>query len=221
MEALVYKSLIENGICPDYEKVTYTLFNGFKPRFPLLCIKDKHLYFDKKRLLPITYTPDFTFIYKDLYVILEVKGFPNDVFPYKFKMFRQLLENIAKNDTSRKYILAEIFNTAQLKEFISLLNAYDPMTLNVNLNDVEFCVEDIKTKNRIYSLYKSKDYENMEIVLRRYQRALAKSIKDSGGNSWKDERYTKLHEIINSISIFTVREQLLTADPDSLNDSYE
>jgi len=219
MEALVYKTLKDNGIEPNYEKVTYTLFQGFNPELPLLCIKDKHLHFDKKRILPITYTPDFTFAYKNLFVVIEVKGFPNDVFPYKFKMFRQVLESIAKSNTDYRYILVEIFNAEQLKEFIALLNNYDPMTITLNLQDIDFCVKDQKTRDRILDLYQAKSFDTLETVVRKYQRILAKEIKDSGGNAWKDDRYTKLYEIINSIALFNVRDQLLTAGPDSFSDS--
>lgn len=219
LEKRVYDVLKEYDIEPQYEAHKYVLFKDFKPRIPLFCLTDKHLSYSKKKILPITYTPDFTFVYKDLFVIIEVKGFPNDVFPYKFKMFRHLLEDLSKTETTYKYVLVEIFNTEQLKEFIKILTSYDPMHLNLNLQDLESCIEDPSVFKSLVKLYDTKKYEDLEIALRKAQRSLAKNIKAVGGNAWKDPRYTKMHELINSVALYTIRDQLLTENSDSFTDT--
>lgn len=95
IEVLVYKTLCEAGFSPEYEKVKFTLWKGYKPtvafynRHP----RTKMLMLDKSKLRDITYTPDFTFYYEGYFIIIEAKGIENDVFPLKKKMFRQLLES--------------------------------------------------------------------------------------------------------------------------------
>jgi len=71
---------------------TFIIISGFK--------------YGNKTYLPITWTPDFVF--NNLKVILETKGFPNDVFPVKLKLFHKYLHDncmegwkviVAKNNT--------------------------------------------------------------------------------------------------------------------------
>lgn len=54
-------------------------------------------------------------------VIIEVKGQTNDVFPVKFKMFRQLIESYPDHD---KYLIFEIFGKRQLLEAIKVIKSY-------------------------------------------------------------------------------------------------
>ena len=49
---------------------------------------------DAKPLQPITYTPDFTFEYNGILIIIEAKGFENDVYPVKKNLFRRNLETL-------------------------------------------------------------------------------------------------------------------------------
>lgn len=71
------------------------------------------------KIREITYTPDITFMIEDLKVIIEVKGFENDVFPLKRKLFRKYLETV-----DYPVIYAEIFTIKQLREFLSYLKDY-------------------------------------------------------------------------------------------------
>lgn len=125
LEVMVYKTLLENGIKANYEKETYLLWEGFTPTIPFYTRDKRHSLFNNSRkLLGITYTPDFTFDYNGWHVIIEVKGFQNEVFPYKFKMFRKYLEVSSKGKNAPHYILAEIFTKSQLVEFIQMLKVY-------------------------------------------------------------------------------------------------
>lgn len=122
IEASVYKHLVAAGFKPQYEKQTFVLWEGFKPTIPFYTKKkgDNTLYMNK--LIDIKYTPDFTFEYNGLYVIIEVKGIQNDVFPYKFKMFRKLIEN---SELRTRTLLFEIFSIKQLKECIEIIKTHD------------------------------------------------------------------------------------------------
>ena len=52
-------------------------------------------------------------------VFIEAKGQVNDVFPVKFKMFRQLIESYPDHD---KYLIFEIFGKRQLLEAIKAVS---------------------------------------------------------------------------------------------------
>lgn len=117
LEASVYKHLLQAGFKPDYEEMTFILWSGFKPTVPFYSKNGLNM----KKLINITYTPDFTFNYKKYLIIIEVKGRQNDVFPYKFKMFRRILEQFPYRN---KTLLFEVFSIKQLKECIEIIKSY-------------------------------------------------------------------------------------------------
>lgn len=69
LEAYTYKKLKEANINVEYESRKYELLPAFV--------------FNNKKVRPITYTPDFI----GNNFIIECKGYPNDVFPFKLKLF--------------------------------------------------------------------------------------------------------------------------------------
>lgn len=129
-EVAVYKLLLQSGLSPEYEAHTYTLWEKYIPLVPFytkntFSRKNKYVkvlssktVMDMRPLHPITYTPDFYFEYGGKKIIVEVKGLENDVFPYKFKMFRQ---HIATLPDAQNYEIWEIFTQSQLKELITRL----------------------------------------------------------------------------------------------------
>lgn len=88
MELLIYKTLKDRGFHPAYEPTTYEIFEGFKPT--VKCLSDGKE--ETTKIRSITYTPDFYFKYKDYDVFIEVKGWQNDVYSIKKKLFRKYLE---------------------------------------------------------------------------------------------------------------------------------
>lgn len=129
LEVMTYKTLLQAGFLPLYEQRTFTIWQGFIPsKVPCftrntfkrknknLTLIEENTVIDNRSLADITYTPDFIFEYRNKTIIVEVKGFQNDVFPYKFKMFRKYLESIEGN-----YIIWEIFTKKQLLECINHL----------------------------------------------------------------------------------------------------
>ena len=69
-----------------------------------------------KKIIDITYTPDFVFTYKGFLVIIEAKGMENDRFYLKKKMFRKWLE-----DNHPKSIYFEIYTKKQLLQAINII----------------------------------------------------------------------------------------------------
>jgi hypothetical protein len=90
LEAYTYKKLLEAGIEADYEKHTFVLQDKFVfdgNSYESHKIKDEKVFTNlSQNIRSITYTPDF--VNKDKKFIIEVKGYANDVFPIKWKMFK-------------------------------------------------------------------------------------------------------------------------------------
>lgn len=130
LEVMTYKVLKQEGFNPEYETHTYLIWEGYVPTIPFFTknkLKRKDCRFevlsvntvkDNRPIMGITYTPDFYFEYGGKKVIVEVKGMLNDVFPYKFKMFRKHLEEQPDKDC---YIIWEIYTKKQLLECVNLL----------------------------------------------------------------------------------------------------
>lgn len=99
-EVMVYKTLLQEGFEPFYEGSKYSIWKGFKPTVPFykLSKKTQLLELQTKKVIDITYTPDFVFMAPDnkTVIIFEVKGHENDTYPIKEKMFRGYLEHILK-----------------------------------------------------------------------------------------------------------------------------
>lgn len=93
IELKIYETLVEQGITPDYELITFVLSEGCRPSVGFYNrTKMRGFHYEMNPLQSITYTPDFTFTYNGIFVIIEVKGYENDVFPIKRNLFRKRLE---------------------------------------------------------------------------------------------------------------------------------
>lgn len=79
LEAYTYKKLKQANIDAEYEMHRYTLLPAFT--------------FHGNKVRAITYLPDFV----GNNFIIECKGFPNDAFPLKEKLFKRLLVDISPN----------------------------------------------------------------------------------------------------------------------------
>ena len=121
LEVMIYKTLLQEGFSVKYEPTKYIIWEGFKPNvsFYNKDKKTKMLKLDNRKLRDITYTPDFVFEYKDTTIVIEAKGFENDTFPIKKKLFRKWLEN--QNSQGNKYIFFEIFTKRQLMQAIDII----------------------------------------------------------------------------------------------------
>ena len=110
-------SLRESGIAFSYEEQQFVLMESF--RFP-------HKYFKmtaKKKEMsdrtnsvqqPIRYTPDF--VGKDSKWIIETKGYANESFPLRWKLFKKHLK-----DNNHHYVLFMPRNKTQVDEVIELI----------------------------------------------------------------------------------------------------
>lgn len=160
LEVLCYKTLMENGFNPLYEYKTFIVWRGFKPTIPFYeKNKDNTNKLSMKKIIDIKYTPDFCFTYGNLTVFIEIKGFENDVFYIKKKLFRKYLEDLYRQ-YNIKSIYFEIYTKTQLLDAIKIIK-------NVYMTEIE------KMKNLIGCLPK-KDiaYANKFIEKRDFQSLL-------------------------------------------------
>jgi hypothetical protein len=77
LEAFCYNKLKEAGIDTIYEGKSFTVVDGFE--------------FMGEKIRPITIKPDF--INEEEGLIIECKGFANEVFPLRWKLFKRFLKD--------------------------------------------------------------------------------------------------------------------------------
>lgn len=134
LEVTCYKTLIACGFKPLYEERKFVLWQGFVPTVPFytknsfkkgtcsLELLSSKTALDRRKIDSWSYTPDITFEFKKYMIFIEVKGFQNDVYSYKKKLFRKLLEDMQSKDSEHVYEFWEIHSKAQLLECIKHLN---------------------------------------------------------------------------------------------------
>lgn len=113
LESKVYNILKENGFFPRYEEQTVTLLEGFYP--------NNNYFIDgeikTRKLLAITYTPDFIFEHKGYTIYLEVKGWANDTYAIKRKLFCNYVNSMEKS------IFFEVKTIKGLKKTIEIIQS--------------------------------------------------------------------------------------------------
>lgn len=120
IEARMYETLLQLGFHPKYEEEVFVYWEGIKPTVPFYDMgKKRKLRLNMKKLVDMKYKPDFTFDYEGIKVIIEIKGWENDQFSIRKKLFRAYLETV-----QYPVIYAEIFTKKQLLEFIEHLKIY-------------------------------------------------------------------------------------------------
>lgn len=140
LELRVYKLLSTMGFNVQYEPYTFTLWEGFKPLTPFYDQETNRQRVDRlkedksgskslqlrqknEKIMSIKYTPDFYLIYKGIHVFIETKGYENDVFYIKKKLFRQLLDNKLKI-SGEESMYFEVHTIKQVIQAVEIFKAY-------------------------------------------------------------------------------------------------
>lgn len=117
IEKSIYLALKDLGITPQYEGETFIYWKELVPKTFFYDRNSKRqLRLNMKKLRNMKYTPDFVFMYEGIKVIIEVKGWENDAFPIRKKLFRGYLDRLPY-----PVVYAEIFTKKQLLEFMEML----------------------------------------------------------------------------------------------------
>lgn len=122
LEKMAYQTLKEQGFPVLYEPKKFIIWEGFRPNVPFYN-KDastRMLKMDSKKVIDISYTPDLMFEYNNHLIIIEMKGFENNTYPLKKKIFRKWLESNYPNS-----IYFEIFTNKQLLQAIDIIKNLD------------------------------------------------------------------------------------------------
>ena len=122
LEVETYKAFLKEGFNPEYEKHSYVLQESkLFPTLHYAPYKDRKLHkvvwgLNKYKLISMKYKPDFVFTVNEKLVVVEVKGYSNDRYPYQKKLFFKWLEKNAPNSA-----FFEIHNQKQLKAAIEII----------------------------------------------------------------------------------------------------
>lgn len=133
LEVTTYKTFKENNFEVLYEPTKYIIWKGFKPTENIHYTRNKktgELVSDHKKLIDITYTPDFGFKYNAYNIIIECKGAWNEVFPYKRKLFKAYIENWNKENPDNKILYFEVYSKRNVLQAIEIIKSYDSVRQN-------------------------------------------------------------------------------------------
>ena len=125
LEVTTYKELMQEGFNPEYEKHTYVLQKSkLFPTQHYAPFKDRKLHkfvwgLNKYKIISVKYKPDFVFKIGEKLIIIEVKGYSNDRYPYQKKLFFKYLEDHYPNSA-----FFEIHNQKQLKAAIDVIKKF-------------------------------------------------------------------------------------------------
>lgn len=163
LEVMVYKTLKELGFNPQYEPVVFTFWEGKKPITPFFDIekrakdssgrKNKR---NQKKFVDMKYTPDFIFDYNGITVIIEAKGWENDQFPIRKKLFRTFLDRL-----TYPVVYAEIFTKRQLLQFLDELREHEKEFKNLKN------IMQVKRKEPIIAVHYTGD--NVEELVKEFR----------------------------------------------------
>ncbi len=101
LEAYMYKLLHDAKLDFEYEKHKFVLVNKFD--------------FGTEKIREVTYLPDFLVYLPDMTIVVETKGYRNDAFPIKLKLFKKHLVENGKAD----WIYFEPSNQGKCREVLS------------------------------------------------------------------------------------------------------
>ena len=114
LELHCYKALEAAEIPVEYEETTFTIFPATV--YPQACYEGttKKLYNKGSKIRPITYTPDF--VDPNGKWVIETKGYANESFPLRWKLFKKHLK-----DNNKQYVLFMPRNKKQVDEVVELI----------------------------------------------------------------------------------------------------
>ena len=190
IEARIYKALVAEGFAPLYEKVTFTLSEKIRPTVPFFNRIKGLLGLDMKPVRAITYTPDFTFEYNGILVVIEVKGFENDVFPVKRNLFRKHLETL-----NQPSMFFEVRTKKELLETLRIIRMESPQVQRIRKLIPSLPEKDIPIGNKLLEARNWEELQNLvSSAIVKMERATSK-----GDNKYANIDLPSLYDLQASI----------------------
>lgn len=186
LEATIYKTLVSNAITPEYEKRTFEFVPRLRPTVPFFNRVKKVFGLEMKPLHPITYTPDFTFEYDGMLIVIEAKGFENDVYPVKKNLFRRYLENLPQYS-----MYFEIRTKKELLEALRIIKMETSKIRNIRKLIVSLPEKDIPVGNKLLEARNMTELNNLvSSVITKVEKSI-----DKGDNRYEDIDLAALFEL--------------------------
>ena len=190
-EARIYKALVAEGFDPLYEKVTFTLSKKIRPTVPFFNRIKGLLGLDMKPVQAITYTPDFTFEYNGILIVIEVKGFENDVFPVKRNLFRKHLETL-----NQPSMFFEVRTKKELLEALRIIRMESPQVQRIRKLIPSLPEKDIPIGNKLLEARNWEELQNLvSSAIVKIERATSK-----GDDKYANIDLPSLYDLQASIS---------------------
>lgn len=117
LEASCYKKLEASGLSFSYESDKIVLWKGLKVTNTIAYLPNVNRLLVPKtnyKARDITYTPDFKIEYNDYTIYVDSKGFTNDVYPIKRKMFIQYLNSKEKHLFFEPHSIKQMIQTIEI-----------------------------------------------------------------------------------------------------------
>lgn len=195
LEALIYKTLIENGITPIYEGKTFEFVPRLRPTVPFFKRIQKVFKLEMKPLQPITYTPDFTFEYNNMLIIIEAKGMENDVYPVKRNLFRRYLESMNK-----PVLFFEVRTKKEVLEAIRIIKMESPQIQKIRKLIPSLPEKDIPIGNKLLEI---RNWEELHNLVSSAIIKIEKSM-DRGEDKYINIDLGSLYELLDAIPDITL-----------------
>lgn len=126
LEKNLYKYLKEEGFNPEVKPEKAVLMEGFfSKKIQYYCKYKKRgqtrevFQLDDRKILSITYTYDIKVTHKGYTILFDAKGYSNDRYPLKKKLFFNKLEGSGGDDV--KYIFFEPGSIREIKQCIEII----------------------------------------------------------------------------------------------------
>lgn len=178
IESRLYKALLAEGITPKYEDKTFVLSPRVRPSVAFFNRVGKVFKLDMKPIQPITYTPDFTFECNGIFVVIEVKGFENDVFYVKKNLFRKYLETLKQPS-----MFFEVRTKKELLEAIKIVKMESPQVQKIRKLISSLPEKDIPIGNK---LLEARDWEELQNLVS------SAIVKIEKANDKGSDKYTNI-----------------------------
>jgi Protein of unknown function (DUF1064). len=201
LEKILYNTLIEQGITPAYESVTYVLSNSIRPTKPFFVRGSSGYHYEMKPLSKITYTPDFTFKLNDVFVIIEAKGYENDVFYLKKNLFRKLIEQ-----WDEQTMFFEVRTKRELLQSLDIIRMETKELSNIRKLIPKLPEKDCSVANKLLA---ARDFSGLEglvkVIISRIERDRK---KEDSEQRYKEIDLDSLYILLTDISMITIHEDL-------------
>jgi hypothetical protein len=191
LEKTCNRELSKLPVVFQYEKHKYKLMEGFRLSNNLHFIHPKGKRFGefeskagKECIIGITYTPDFVYEDDSMIIVIECKGYKNDTYPLKCRLFLSQLQDLQK-----EIYFFEPHTTRQIKSSVDIIKTI--LKMKAIKQALILCIKDTIYKKDYLLAEKFCDKRMIEELSE-----LLRSIIELESLKPKDERINTMAELL-------------------------